>query len=336
MRKIWILLCGLLLTMVSLTVLSTDGVQVYAHRGTREYFPENTIPAYKFAVRMHANWLDADVHLTKDGQLVIIHDDTLPMYYLKDANGQYVNTVIYVNDLTLSQLQSYYMGPPRPATLYAFLFPQQRIVGKVRMPTLEDAVATMDRYSSSPVYWQLEIKTNPTNPKLSDYKAITTKLVDFLQAHHMVDRVEVQAFDWRALRLIHQLNPKIHTAALLDHTEASFKHQPSPLDGVWTAGMKPEKYQWNYVAMAHAIGAYCYEPFEKDLTPGMVTEAHDLGMKVVPWHWAENQGSHIDVALTNQLIDMGVDGLIVDDLPGTEAIVAQRDLQSSSKPYFQQ
>lgn len=97
-----------------------------------------------------------------------------------------------------------------------------------------------------------------------------------------------------------------------------------------TAGMKPENYHWDYVVMAHIIGAFCYEPFEEDLTSSMIVQAHQLGMKVVPWHWAENQGSSMDATLTNHLIDMGVDGLIVDDLPGTLALVAQHDLQSTN------
>ena len=42
------------------SAVASGGVQIYAHRGTREYFPENTIPAYQFAMRMHANWLDAE------------------------------------------------------------------------------------------------------------------------------------------------------------------------------------------------------------------------------------------------------------------------------------
>ena len=116
----------------------------------------------------------------------------------KDASGKYVNSEMYDKDLTLPQLQSYNIGLPRPVTLDAILFPHQRIIGEIRMPSLDEAVTTMYRYSSSLVYWQFEINTNPINPKLNDYKVITIKLVDYSQSHHMVGRVEVQAFDSRA------------------------------------------------------------------------------------------------------------------------------------------
>ena len=45
-------------------------------------------------------------------------------------------------------------------------------------------------------------------------------------------------------------------------------------------------YQWDYVVMVDAIGAYCYESFEEDLVSSMVVQAHQLGAKVVPWHLA--------------------------------------------------
>ena len=311
-------------------------VQIYFHRGTRVYLPENTIPAYQYAVRMGAHWLDADIQLTQDKQLVIIHDFTLPSYYLKNKHGLYVHSGIYVKDNTLAELQSYYMGLPKKGTQYARLFPHQLIYSgqKVRIPTLAHAIEAMDHYAHYPVMWQLEVKTDPTNPKLSSYKEITQRLVDFIETHKLVNRVEVQAFDWRVLKLIHQLNPSIHTAALLDRTTVSFAHRPSTLDGVWTAGMKPEIYHYNYVKMAKLIGAYNFEPFEQDITPRMIRQAHQNQMKVVTWHWAEKQGSQFNYNEKEKLIIQGVDGLIVDTSGKTQALIAQYNRQAKGYPNF--
>ena len=49
----------------------------YAHRGASEYFPENTMLSFKKGLEMGANGIETDVQLTKDGIVVLFHDDTL-------------------------------------------------------------------------------------------------------------------------------------------------------------------------------------------------------------------------------------------------------------------
>ena len=50
---------------------------VVAHRGAATVAPENTMEAYRRAVEMGADAIELDVHLTADGQLAVIHDETL-------------------------------------------------------------------------------------------------------------------------------------------------------------------------------------------------------------------------------------------------------------------
>lgn len=49
----------------------------YAHRGASAYAPENTLFSFYLGVHMHANGIETDVQMTKDGVLVLFHDDTL-------------------------------------------------------------------------------------------------------------------------------------------------------------------------------------------------------------------------------------------------------------------
>ena len=49
----------------------------YAHRGASEYYPENTLSSFYAGVTMGATGIETDVHMTKDGVLVLFHDDTL-------------------------------------------------------------------------------------------------------------------------------------------------------------------------------------------------------------------------------------------------------------------
>lgn len=50
---------------------------IYAHRGASAYAPENTLEAFRMAMEMGADGVELDVHLSRDGELVVIHDDTL-------------------------------------------------------------------------------------------------------------------------------------------------------------------------------------------------------------------------------------------------------------------
>ena len=50
---------------------------IYAHRGASGYAPENTMRAFEAAADMHAHGVELDVQLTRDGQVVVIHDETI-------------------------------------------------------------------------------------------------------------------------------------------------------------------------------------------------------------------------------------------------------------------
>ena len=69
---------------------------IIAHRGASGYAPENTLEAFRLAMDMGADGFELDVHMSKDGQLVVIHDDTVD----RTTNGTGL-----VKELTLSQLQ---------------------------------------------------------------------------------------------------------------------------------------------------------------------------------------------------------------------------------------
>ena len=57
-------------------MINTEGTKVWAHRGASGYAPENTLEAFKKAEKMKADGVELDVQLTKDGELVVIHDET--------------------------------------------------------------------------------------------------------------------------------------------------------------------------------------------------------------------------------------------------------------------
>ena len=70
----------------------------YAHRGASEYTPENTLLAFYTGIYMGANGIETDVQMTKDGILVLFHDDTI--IRLTGAEGS-------IQDFTLEQLRQF-------------------------------------------------------------------------------------------------------------------------------------------------------------------------------------------------------------------------------------
>lgn len=74
----------------------TDWPVNFAHRGASAHAPENTLEAFRGAVRAGADGLELDVHLTRDGRVVVIHDDTLD----RTTNG-----VGLVRDKTLAEIE---------------------------------------------------------------------------------------------------------------------------------------------------------------------------------------------------------------------------------------
>lgn len=70
---------------------------VLGHRGASGYAPENTLEAFKMAMDMGADGFELDVHLSKDGELVVIHDETVDR--TTDGTG-------FVGEMTLAELKA--------------------------------------------------------------------------------------------------------------------------------------------------------------------------------------------------------------------------------------
>lgn len=70
---------------------------IWAHRGASGYAPENTLEAFRLAVEMGADGIELDVHLSRDGELIVIHDETVD----RTTNG-----TGRVADLTLAELKA--------------------------------------------------------------------------------------------------------------------------------------------------------------------------------------------------------------------------------------
>lgn len=287
-----------------------DIVEVYGHRGARGLSPEQTMPAYRTALRIGVDYVDMDIGITKDGVIVITHDLGLNPNLTRDAGGNWIEEVTLIKNMSFDEIQNYNVGRLKPGTDYAGYFPNQYGMDNVRIPTLEEAVQFVKQTAGNKVGFQIEIKTNPTLPDdTATPEKFAMALYGLMQSENIINRTEVQAFDWRCLIELNKLDPNIKTAYLTDHTTVKLDDTE---DGTWTAGFLPKNFDYSLPKMVDQSGGYCWEPYEGDLTREALDEAHALGLKVVPWGWPEEEGTEFNYDVVETLIDWKVDGIISD------------------------
>ena len=271
---------------------------VQSHRGARGMLPENTLPAFGYAADLGVATLEMDTKVTRDGVLVVTHDSTLNPDLVRDASGRWVNDGIPLNSLTLAEVKALDVGRLRPGSAYAQRFPDQRAIDGTRMPTLREVLdAHKDR---SDIRFNIETKIEPDHPERSPTPAeFARALVEELRAAGVERRSTIQSFDWRTLQESQRIAPEIETVALTEADTTLLQ------DGRWTAGLRLSDHGGSVPALVAASGAQIWSPDSEMLTGEAVREAHDRGLRVVPW--TVNTPADLDAVTA-----LGVDGVISD------------------------
>jgi len=157
-----------------------------AHRGASALAPENTMAAFERAVELGADALELDLHLTRDNELVVIHDDTLDR--TTDGLGP-------VHERSLEDLKR----------LDAGRWFGEGFAGE-RVPTLAEV---LQRYAGK-VPLALEVKAGS-----AFFPGIEERVVSTLRRHSATGHVAIASFDHYALQRLKEIEPTIRTAALL-------------------------------------------------------------------------------------------------------------------------
>ena len=303
------------------TVAAKKTIEVYAHRGVRSYAPENAMPGYVAALAIGTHWVDMDVVMTRDGEIVVSHDIKLNPDIVRDAHGAFITEQKLAKNLTLAELQSYDVGRMNPASAYSKFFPAQLGMDGVRMPTLREVIRYVKAKTGGKVGFQIEFKTDPANPDWTYTPAqFAAALYRVLADEGVIGISEIQSFDWRCLYELQKLDARVKTAYLTEWdnepgTPNSFFDPDPAKAGLWTGGVLIKNHGNSIPQMIKDLGGTCWEPEDTQLTKETLDEAHRLGLKVVVWTWPEHSGTTFDAALVSKLIDWGVDGIITDD-PG--------------------
>ena len=285
--------------------LPAHAFDLQGHRGARGLAPENTLPAFQKALDLGVDTIECDMAITKDGVVVIHHDLWLNPDTTRGPDGKWLDKRgPAISELTFAELQQYDVGRLKPGTDYVKSFPDQQSVDGTRIPKLADLFDLVKKSGNTKVGFDCETKVSPNERGATlAPEEFARRVIAEIRNAGMAERIMVQSFDWSTLQVIQKEAPEIRTMYLTSPNtlKPAAGNRASP----WLAGFSPELHSGSVPQAVHAAGGKIWAPNQGYLTPAMVTEAHALGIVVIPW-------TVNDPAMMAKLLDMGVDGIISD------------------------
>ena len=265
---------ALALLFLVMNALAASPILVHGHRGARAVRPENTMPAFEYALRIGVDVLELDLAVTRDNVLVVSHDPKLSDAICTAPQGWKGSNVI--RKMTLDQLRLWDCGAKRNPQ-----FPRQEPVPGTRVPTFDEVLALAPRGTFE---FNVETKIYAKYPELTPApEEFSRLLLEAIRKHKLEKRVIVQSFDFRTLKAMKAMAPEIRLSALFE-----------PLT------------TWDPIKATVELGAPIISPHYRLVNKGFVERAHKAGLQVVPW-------TANDEAEWRKLADAKVDAIISDD-----------------------
>ncbi|MCM3569037.1 glycerophosphodiester phosphodiesterase family protein [Neobacillus mesonae] len=257
----------------TLKPLNSDAA-VIAHRGASGYGPEHTLAAYKQAITMKADYVEFDLQMTKDGQLIAMHDETLN----RTTNVKEVfpdRTSWRVKDFTLDEIKRLDAG-----SWFNKAYPErakQAYIGQ-KVPTLEEAIQFVKKHGNGKVGLYMETKAPNVYPGMEE------KVIDILKKTNVLDekKLFLESFSEDSLRKVHELAPNVKLIQLYNAKMLNGKDVFQEMKRIsdYAAGVGPSK---------------------ELVVPKLMQAAHENKLLVHPW----TVNSQDDMV---SLTSLGVDG----------------------------
>ncbi len=222
-------------------------MRVHGHRGARAVLPENTMPAFEYAIALGVGAIELDVVVTSDDVVVVSHDATMNPKFCRGPAGSQV-----IRELTLEELHRWDCGAVTNPD-----YPRQRAIPGTRVPTLAEVLR---RARPSNVELHIEMKMFPLQPEFTPPLDRFAELVlSEIYGVGMAQRVAVLSFDFEALHAVRRLDAAMSLCALYEPGDADF------------------------VELAEAAGASIVSPHHSIVTTEKTAAVHAAGLRVVAW-----------------------------------------------------
>lgn len=256
-------------------------VMIIAHRGARSLAPENTIPAAVKALEVHADGWELDVAMSSDGELVVLHDDTLE----RTSNVAQVfpeKSPWRVYDFSIEELRQLDFGSwfiekdPFDQIAQEQILPADWTEFRgAAIPTLGEAL----EFTNSN-HWWVNIEIKDASGTFAD-EVIVSEVVRLVEAMDMESQVLISSFNFDYLKQVKELNPNLATGVLVSN------------------------YQMDPLSLMQTLDAQAYHPGLKATRAHQVQLLRENGYDVNVWTVNE-------IPDMENLIAMGVTGIITD------------------------
>lgn len=254
----------------------TKKIEIQGHRGARGNYPENSLPAFKYALDNNIDILELDLQLTKDNEVIIYHDKTInPNICVGSGFGGSQA----IKNLTLQEIKTFDCGLKQNPG-----FPDQIPVPNTHIPTFKELLDMIHtNYYYKNIKFNVEIKTTKELDSDQEVKQLADAIVTIIHNYGLTNSMTIQSFDPRALKYVKQIDPYIKTSYLIEDII---------IDD-------------NVVFFAKDLGVQIVSPDYSLLNEENVLLLHKNGFVVLPW-------TVNDISDFKRMIDYGVDGIITD------------------------
>jgi glycerophosphoryl diester phosphodiesterase len=184
------------------------------------------------------------------------------------------------------------------------------------VPTLHDLIGLLRDHGADEVGLNVETKFDVLHPDESESRErFVETVLRVLRESEMLERTSIQSFDWAVLRLVRAEEPRLRLNAITN-TDYLEIHQPGA--SPWLGGLDIDDFNDSVPAAVSALRFDAISPSHTILTPAMVTEAHEAGLRVLPYT--------VDAAASMRwLVEIGVDGMITNQPDVLRSVLAEMD-----------
>lgn len=165
--------------------------KIYGHRGASDYAPENSMEAFKLAYEMGADGIEFDVQMTKDGHLIVVHDEEIS----RVSNGQG-----YVKDFCLEEIKKFEFNRTHPG------------FHAIKVPLLEEVIerfAQSKSKSGNEFLFNIELKNN-----IFSYEGMEEKALKIVKKKNILGRTLFSSFSHASILKLREIETEAKVAFL--------------------------------------------------------------------------------------------------------------------------
>lgn len=172
-------------------------MKIYAHRGNKSEFPENSLLAFRSAIELGVDGIECDVHVSADGQAIIIHDETID----RTTTGKGEIIKMFLEEIKAVKLKR-----------------ADETISDETIPTLNEMLEEFDRLAFTGDL-NIELKTDQ-----HEYAGIELLVKQLVDAKPRSYRIIYSSFNWRSIERMAALQPNAQLALLIAEPLLSYQN----------------------------------------------------------------------------------------------------------------